>query len=91
MILQFKKWDGAPHCLVTHVHLLMGLTQLVHCVLLLVDPLKVMDHPPIVVLGAASLPPGDGLIAESAESNVLSALLAGKISPKATGLVPLHC
>ena len=52
------------HRLVTHVHLLMGLTQLVHHVQILVDPLKVIDHPPIVLLGVASLAPGDGLLTE---------------------------
>ena len=58
--------------------------------MILVDPLEVVQHPPLVGLAEAGLPPGDVLLADVTLGQVRGPLLLGVESPDATGIASLH-
>ena len=92
MILQLEYGDGSTHRFIFHIHGLLGvLPRLVLLVVLLVDPLQMVQHASIVRRLAPGLPPGDDLVACLALCQVLGALLLGVESPDAARLDPPHC
>ena len=60
------------------------LPRLVLLVVLLVDPLEVVQHPPVVGSLSPGLPPGDDLLARLTPGQVLGLLFLGEEGPEAT-------
>ena len=70
---QLEDGDGSSHSLIPRVDVLLGhllVPRLLPGEMLLVDPLEVVLHPPLVGLAAAGLPPGDVLLADVTHSQV---------------------